>query len=636
MPVFSAQTKSKAAQEPLQHEVTVTLKLVQVYVTDPKGNPARDLDKSDFVLYDNGKLQGITDFEKHFLAAPRMELEEVGPSPARSTLSLMNRKFIFLIDYENNDLVGVAKSRNAIIQFMDTQLQPEDELALFSFSAKRGLILHEYFTSDHQKIRAALKKVMEIPVIGGGWDSGELLGHSVMGMESEGREFSILRMPASMRAGRYEIASSLSEVAKALRRIPGQKNIILFSRGFGRASPGYPDWEAFVAMSQELATANTLVFSVNTMTGWEKIKLMPEDSLDFLSRTTGGKYLHDVDLYSRNAEDIQDVTSNYYVLGYSIESTWDGRFHDIKVEVKRPGYKVHAQRGYFNPLPFNKLSPVEKHFHLLDLALGEKAYFEQHLNFPMSALAFSDKDGPNTFLISEVPVRRIREAVGDNTEFISLVFDLNKAIVDSRREVINWGRHSREKVYNYSVVSLAPGAYDCRIVIRNQETGAGAVASSTAVVPERKEKGIQLFAPILLRPEKGVIYLKGSDPGKRAEGSGASSFPDIFSIDAAQYAPLIEKVLPKNTAVWASVHCALAGCPADGVELTSFLLDKTAGEEIAIPLAIINEEEKDGMKTYLIRFQVPDLEPDEYTFFLVATDRASGEMSAVGSDFVIQ
>jgi hypothetical protein len=66
VPLFSGQARRKPAQEPLQHDVTVTLKLVQVFVTDPDGHPARDLDKSDFVLYDNGELQEITGFEKHF------------------------------------------------------------------------------------------------------------------------------------------------------------------------------------------------------------------------------------------------------------------------------------------------------------------------------------------------------------------------------------------------------------------------------------------------------------------------------------------------------------------------------------------------------------------------------------------
>jgi len=54
-------------QETFQYEVTVTLKLIQVFVTDGKGNPVIDLAQADFILYDNGKLKKITEFEKHRL-----------------------------------------------------------------------------------------------------------------------------------------------------------------------------------------------------------------------------------------------------------------------------------------------------------------------------------------------------------------------------------------------------------------------------------------------------------------------------------------------------------------------------------------------------------------------------------------
>ena len=55
---------------PIQHEVAVTLKLVQVYVTDKEGSPVPDLLAADFDLSDNGKSMTITDFEKHALFTP--------------------------------------------------------------------------------------------------------------------------------------------------------------------------------------------------------------------------------------------------------------------------------------------------------------------------------------------------------------------------------------------------------------------------------------------------------------------------------------------------------------------------------------------------------------------------------------
>ena len=494
---FATTQKQEKTQE-LRHEVAVTLKLVQVYVTDKKGNPAQDLEKSDFILYDNDKLQEITDFEKHFLYVPEQKSEESEPSPATDTSSVMNRKFFFLIDLKNNDLEGIAKSRNAALEFIDNKAQPSDEIALLSYSSIRGLTLHEYLTSDHQKVREAIEKIRAIPGVIGGWDSWAALGHSVMGMEAEKFSESISATESKSASRRF--SSSIQDLAKALRHIPGQKNIILFSRGYGRSVliHGTPQGDAFRAMGKELASSNSPVFSVNTTTGMSKIKVLPDGAMDYLSKLTGGKYYHDVNYYSKIAEDIQNATSNYYVIGYSVESTWDGKFHDIKMEVKRAGYKVHAQRGYFNPLPFNRFSPVEKHFHILDLALGEKAYFEQHLNFPMIAFPFSDKKETNTILISEIPVQRIREAIGDNTEFIIMIFDQNKTIVDSKRVEINWGMNVQEKVSQYSAVSLAPGRYDCRVVIRNLDNGKGAVSACSVETLEAVAVDLKLYPPLLL------------------------------------------------------------------------------------------------------------------------------------------
>ena len=63
-------------QKAFQYEVTVVLKLVQVYVTDKKGNPVKDLTKDDFILHDNSKLQAITDFEAHIPAQPSKKVKK--------------------------------------------------------------------------------------------------------------------------------------------------------------------------------------------------------------------------------------------------------------------------------------------------------------------------------------------------------------------------------------------------------------------------------------------------------------------------------------------------------------------------------------------------------------------------------
>lgn len=140
-------SRSEKAQKPLQYEISVSLKLIQVFVAGPDGNPAVDLEMADFVLYDDGKLQEITDFEKHLIQTPEAA---AAPSP------LMKRKYILLFDNDSNDLAGIAKSRKAALEFLDNNVQMGDEVAFFSCSPAPGLTVHEYFTSDHHKIREAI------------------------------------------------------------------------------------------------------------------------------------------------------------------------------------------------------------------------------------------------------------------------------------------------------------------------------------------------------------------------------------------------------------------------------------------------------------------------------------------------
>src|SRR4030042_1431174 len=85
--------QEKKQDQKLQYEVQVTLKLVQVYVTDKKGNPVIDLAKEEFSIFDEGKPQKITDYEKHVL----VQKEEAQP-PAPEiqgppTQELLPRKF---------------------------------------------------------------------------------------------------------------------------------------------------------------------------------------------------------------------------------------------------------------------------------------------------------------------------------------------------------------------------------------------------------------------------------------------------------------------------------------------------------------------------------------------------------------
>jgi VWFA-related protein len=626
------QERSKPDQAPIRHSVSVTLKLVQVYVTDAKGVPMTDLGRDDFVLSDNGKPQTITDFERHILEAPAAAPSGIAPpapTPDREPAPLLNRKFIFLIDYIRNGLEGVMKAKSAALEFLDTKVRPDDEVALFTLSGLGGLTLHQYLTTDHAKVRTTLKKLRGLTG-GNAYAPG---GEEFMGMELMTAQ---LFAPHGGPAGptRRNVFEEIAEWAKALRGIPGQKNIIFFTMGFGGdvVRRGNPDNPLFEMMAKALASANAPVFTVDTTPqappGRAVDAKLPsgtlsENSLTHLSGATGGTFLGAVNYYAKIAEVIQDATANYYVLGYVVPAAWDGKFHDIKVEVSRPGANVHAQSGYFNPLPFDKLSPIEKHLRLLDVALADAASSKRDLDLPLTAVPFSGAMDANTLLLSEISVPAVREAVGDRTEFISLIFDGNMGLVDGKRVEVDWKAFRARTLYQYATVALAPGAYECRTVIRNLDDGRSAVGVCSVDVPGPAAAGPALSAPLFLVPGPKGAYLNLAARMKGGSDEGIS-ISAIFPFPADTYVPLVGPLGPGPAALYAVVRTVGMGGAEDEWEISARLSAESGEEHPEIALEVVNSYSRDGADFHLLKVELPELAPGRYRLTVRAERALTG------------
>jgi len=618
------QAPARAPRASIQHEVSVTLKLIQVFVTDAKGKPALGLERSDFTLYDNGALQTITDFESHVLTVPAAGRLEPTPAPAPAPAPLLSRKFFFIVDYVRNDLEGVMKARNAVLEFLDKTIRPGDEVSLYTLSSVSGLTLHEYLTADHDKLRRRLKKLRDAPGITpvGGQSTGaeEPMGMELMNAEIFGRH------GGHSGTGNRNHFAEIAAWAKSLRTVPGQKNVILFSRGFGGAviRPGDSGNSLFRLMARELATANAPVFTVNTTTGVaDKIAqgVFPELSLDALSQMTGGRHFPDVNFYARIADDIRDATTNYYVLGYYVPEAWDGKFHEVKVEVAKKGYAIHAQRGYFNPVPFAELSPVEKHLKLIEVALGVTASEARDMDFPMTAVPFGAGPTVEVLLLSELSVPAVRAAVGDRTEIISLILDENKAIVDGKRAEIDWAGLRPGTVYEYAAAGLVPGRYECRTVVRNLDNGKAAVGACAVDVAAAAAEGPSILPPLLLVRGAGAQYLNLAETGI------SSAVPFLGN----EYVPLVGELEPGATSLWAALKCLWRGERGGDKGLSATLRPEGSDEEIELAAELLTASSAEDADLYLLAFELPPLPPGRYRLVIRATDDETGAKTATAS-----
>ena len=75
------------------------------------------------------------------------------------------------------------------------------------------------------------------------------------------------------------------------------------------------------------------------------------NSLRTLAEATDGLAIVDSNDLAGGLRRVVNDLSLYYLLGYYSSGKLDGKFHSIKVRVKRPGVQVRARRGYLAATP---------------------------------------------------------------------------------------------------------------------------------------------------------------------------------------------------------------------------------------------------------------------------------------------
>lgn len=314
----------QALTKPLQHEVSVVLKLIQVYVTDKKGKPVEDLRLEDFAVTDNGQLVVLTDFERHSLQAGPEEAAIAEPvvdkaaaaAPAAPTAT---RKFFLFFDFAFNNGRGLVKAKTAALHFLDSKVGPGDEVGILTYSMLKGVSVHEYLTRDHAKIREVVDSIGSKDIAGRAneielqyWLQAQepLAGVGSEGFAEANAQKPVIDSNKNAREEGKRIAQTfilrLTALAKALRYIPGQKHFIFFSTGvpssliYGGQS-GNPSGQGGRAMFdpgdrvlrtqneemyKEFGASNCTFYAFDTRESAKETNLFAYDSMTF---ETGGR-----------------------------------------------------------------------------------------------------------------------------------------------------------------------------------------------------------------------------------------------------------------------------------------------------------------------------------------------------------
>jgi hypothetical protein len=95
-----------------------------------------------------------------------------------------------------------------------------------------------------------------------------------------------------------------------------------------------------------------------------------------------------------------------------------------------------------------------------------------------------EKKKNNLMLVSKMAIEDLQEISGDKAEIICIVFNEENTIVGYKRENIDFSELPPNEFQHMSVMTIPPGAYKCRVVIRNLDTGKGAIGLSSVYIPK--------------------------------------------------------------------------------------------------------------------------------------------------------
>ena len=313
--------------QPFTETITVERILIDVRVTDGRGDPIMNLRPHDFRVKIDGKLATIESVEWVPESAAAREIAgldapEVTPNLTMDIPPPRGRLLVFYFQTDPAREPSRTPGQQRMIHFSDEildMLEPDDRVAVFSFDSHLKFRLD--FSDDKARIMNAFRD-------------------SLLTSEPPGPP-PIVPMPSlasHLNADEMKKAASaemgLFIVGNALRNIPGPKSLVLVGYGLGRfTSFGVKLGKDYVLARRSLEGARTSVFSLDIS---EADFHSLEVGLGAVSEDTGGFYAKTHQFPQLAIDRLVKTLQGHYELEVRKPDTRIVGMHTIEVDVPRP------------------------------------------------------------------------------------------------------------------------------------------------------------------------------------------------------------------------------------------------------------------------------------------------------------
>lgn len=405
------------------------LVIVDVVVTDKKGQPIPGLKAEDFTVEENGKKQKVSilvppGVTSRTAPAPEMpgilsnHPENVGPSGV---------PIVLLLDAANSPFKDQAYGRSQMLEYVREQSQSGNPVSVVTLTDRLHVV--QQFTSDPQILLAAIKNFMPrekilqptpaAPASAASLDLVAAQAALVSGVQADLAEFANAQIAYELERRTVITIEAMRSLARMLGGLPGRKNVVWLTAelpfdlipedravsdaqlladlpGQGRqrelsvnasgstaAEQRARHWQDIREAEAQLASASIAIYPVD-LRGLG-IDIATTGTMEEIAAETGGKaYTNQNEIKLGVALAASDEKASYSLGYYPENKKWDGKYRSIKVKVAQAGTQVRCRKGYFAIEP----GPTKDHNYEQDVAAALE------VNAPSTQISFMAQAKP--------------------------------------------------------------------------------------------------------------------------------------------------------------------------------------------------------------------------------------------------
>ena len=566
------------ASAQMKESITVSYVEVPVTVVDRGGNPIRGLTAANFEIVDEGKKRDIAGFDTVDFASVD-SVKTVSPLNPAS-----RRNFLIVFDMTFSSPHTITRAQDAARTFVTKMVTKQDRVGVATVDVAHGFRLLTSFTTDRKMVDAAIanpstfRAFDPLQLAGAGFDKETLnqLGGDGGRAPSELRDIARMMDKQQDQYNRDKIdrqLNLLSGLSKVLRAVRGEKHIILLSEGFdsrliqgrdaGASEQGQEEqqmvengqiWNVdsdnrygssssldILRRMSDLAKRSDVIIDAVDIHGLRSnidardgLQKKSNEGLHLLANSTGGTVFQNSNDLSDSFQRVIKTEEVRYVLAFQAPVTQAGKFHNLKVKlVNVPGGRAIARSGYYEA---GGDSAAERTLSNAEIVVNDVAQDAVHI---ASLVAPFETKGPNAQVpvIVEVDGNDIAGAVNGKQATLDLftyAFDDEGLVRDQiyQRVSLDLGKVGStlrsSGVKYYATLSLPPGKYAVKNLVRIVESDKKGFSRSDIVVPSKDE--VAISQPFFMEQPAKWVMIKGPSHDQ----SGA---PYPFDINGEPFIP---------------------------------------------------------------------------------------------------